>query len=159
MTITALKRKPERVMLRVVQGALEPADQHSRAMLRDRGYKVGDVVAGELKKPRSPGFHRLAHQLGSVIVENIEAFANIPAHVCLKRVQIEGNIGCDEIAINFPNIGPCTYRVPRSLSYESMDEGEFRETIEAMCKYISKTYWPSMTPEKIERMAEMWVGA
>jgi len=152
------KRK-ERVMLRVIKGGLEPADQFSRQALRLRNYKVGDIVAGEIKKPRSPGFHRLAHQLGALISENIEAFSGIDAHAVLKRIQIEANIACDEIAVNFPGIGPCTYRIPRSLSFESMEDGEFRPVIASMCAYIAKKYWPTVSAEEIERMASVWVEA
>ena len=124
-----LKSKPSRVMLRVVKGALQPADSFAAQELRRRGYRIGDIVAGEIKKPRNPGFHRLAHALGSVVADNIEAFSGMDAHAVLKRLQIEANIGCDEIALNFPGIGPCTYRVPQSLSYESLDEGQFREVL------------------------------
>lgn len=158
MTIPT-KRRPERVMLRIIKGGLEPADVRSRAVLRERGYKVGDVVAGELKKPRSPGFHRLAHQVGALAAANIEAFSGLTAHAVLKRIQIEGNIGCDEIALIFPGVGPCSYRVPRSLSFESMDEGEFRPIVSGMCEHLSRVYWPSMTPEQIEAMADCWVEA
>ncbi len=68
----------------------------------------------------------MAHALGSLIAENIEAFPGQDAHGVLKRLQIEGNIGCDEIAVIFPGIGPCSYRIPQSLAFESMDEGRGR---------------------------------
>lgn len=154
-----LKSKPHRVMLRVVKGALQPADSFSAQELRRRGYHIGDIVAGEIKKPRNPGFHRLAHALGGVVADNIDAFSGMDAHAVLKRLQIEANIGCDEIALNFPGVGPCTYRVPQSLSYESMDEGQFREVIGGMCAYISRRYWPEMDPGKIEAMADLWIEA
>ena len=56
--------KRERILLRVERGALVPADAHSQQRLRERGYRVGDVLAAELAKPRSPGFWRLAHRIG-----------------------------------------------------------------------------------------------
>jgi hypothetical protein len=80
-------------------------------------------------------------------------------HAVLKRLQIEANVGCDEVALNFPGVGPCSYRVPRSLSYESMDETEFHEVIAAMCKYVEKTYWTTCDPGEVERMASVWVEA
>lgn len=154
-----MKRSPGRVMLRVVKGGLQPADAFSTEELRRRRYKIGDIVAGEIKKPRNPGFHRLAHALGAVISENIEAFSGLDAHTTLKRLQIESGIGCDEIAVNFPGIGPCTYRVPQSLSFESMDEVTFHDTISGLCDYIARKYWPTMDAGQIERMAELWVSA
>ncbi len=146
-------------MLRVVKGALQPADAFAEQELRRRGYRVGDIVAGEIRKPRNPRFHRLAHQLGALVAENIEAFEGLDAHSVLKRLQIEAGIGCDDLSLNFPGIGPCVYRVPQSLAFESMDEGRFHEVIGALCAYIAKRYWPNMEPGQIERMADCWVEA
>lgn len=137
---------------------LVPHDANTTAQLRAKGYRLGDVLSADLSKPRNPKFHGLAHRLGDLIAANIEAFEGLEGHAVLKRLQIEGNIGCDEIALNFPGVGPCTYRVPRSLSFESMDDGEFKVVIAGMCSYVSKTYWQTVSPEKIEAMADAWVA-
>ena len=144
--------------LRVIKGGYAPADATSAVALRAK-HRVGDLVFAQFTKPRNPGFHRLAHQLGSLLAENIDAFSGLDSHAVLKRLQIEAGVGCDEIALNFPGVGPCSYRVPRSLSYESMDEDEFHALIEAMCAYVAKTYWPSMDAARIEAMALAWVEA
>ena len=149
-----IKRTPREVLLRVTKGALVPMDELSRAELRRRAFNVGDVLRAELKKARHPEFHRLMHAFARLVAENIEAFAGLDAHSVLKRLQVEGNVGCDEIAVVFPGVGPCTYRVPRSLSFASMDEGEFREVSRAFAAYVARTYWKTCTPEEIERMAE-----
>lgn len=154
-----IKRRKEKTLWRVGKGQLVPFDDFTLAQVRTRGYKIGDVLAADLSKPRNPGFHRLAHQLGALLSENLEAFDGVQPHGVLKRLQIEANIGCDEIALNFPGVGPCSYRVPRSLSYASMDDGEFREVIAGMCRYVAKAYWPQCTPEQIEGMASAWVEA
>jgi hypothetical protein len=99
----------------------------------------------------------LAHKLGGLLAHNLDAFTGLTGHNVLKRLQIEADVGCDEIGLNFPGIGPCTYRIPRSLSYESMKEEEFRAVIAGMCAYVSRTYWQSCSAEKIEAMAELWV--
>ena len=150
-------RKP-RHALRVIRGGYAPADASTASALRD-GHRIGDLVFAEFTKPRSPGFHRLAHQLGSMLAENLDAFDGVGAHAVLKRIQIEADIACDHIALVFPGVGPVEYRQARSLSYESMDEAEFRDTIGAMCRYVARTYWPSCAPEEIERMALRWVEA
>lgn len=159
MSALAKKTSRQKTLWRVTKGALVPYDGATVAYLRDRRYGMGDVIGAVLTKPRNPRFHRLAHALGSLLAENVEAFESVEAHQVLKRLQIEANIGCDEIALNFPGVGPCTYRVPRSLSFESMDEGEFKTVIAAMCKHVSKTYWPSLSAEQIESMAELMVAA
>jgi hypothetical protein len=146
----------KRHALRVIKGGYAPADYSTAAALRKR-HKVGDLVFAEFRKPRSPGFHRLAHALGGVLAENLDAFAHLDAHTVLKRLQVEGDIACDTIPMSIPGVGPVEYRIPRSLSFESMDEDEFRDVIQSMCRYVSKRYWPSSTPDEIERMAELWI--
>lgn len=145
------------ISLRVEKGCLMPADSYASQQLRERGYRVGDIVAGDLRKPRNPAFHRLAHQIGALAAANIEAFSGMNCHAVLKRIQIEANIGCDEVALRFPGVGPCTYRVPRSLAFESMEEGEFRTVIAQICAHLAKEYWPTLSPDQVEQMAETWV--
>lgn len=152
-------KKPERLLLTVAKGALTPADGYTAARLRARGFKVGDEVLAVLTKPRNPKFHRLVHQFGQVLVENIEAFSHLDGHQVLKRLQIEGDIACDQVPLVIPGVGPVTYRVPRSLSFESMDDGEFSEVFREFSRYISKHYWQGMTPEQIERMAGLMADA
>ncbi len=158
MAPASTKRRKPRYALRVIKGGYAPADCSSASALRV-SHRVGDLVFAEFTKPRNPGFHRLAHQLGSLLAENIDAFAGVGSHDVLKRLQIEANVGCDEIGLNFPGIGPCSYRIPRSMSFESMDEAEFKEVIRAMCSYVSAKYWPTVSAERIEAMADAWVTA
>jgi len=157
MTTPARTRKP-RHALRVIKGGYAPADSSAAAVLRQK-HRVGDLVFAEFTKPRNPGFHRLAHQLGGMLAENLDAFDGMEAHAVLKRLQIEADVGCDHLSLNFPGIGPVLYRQARSLSYESMDESEFRDVIAALCRYVAKTYWPTLTAEQIESMASVWVEA
>ena len=149
----------EKLLLRVSKGCLTPADEHTQAVMRERGYHSGDVLSAELRKPRNPKFHRLAHAIGAMIADNIEAFYNMDAHTVLKRLQIEANVGCDELALNFPGIGPCTYRIPRSLAFESMDESEFQGVIKRLCEHVSKVYWPTLDAQQIQDMAQVMVSA
>lgn len=152
------KRRPERFPLRVVQGAFQPADITCQARLRDKGFKTGDLVFVEFRKPRNPKFHRLGHALGRLCSENIDAFEGMDAHRVLKRLQLEAQIGCEEMAIVVPGVGKCLHLIPRSLSFESMDEGEFKEVIAGFCRHIAKQYWPTLTPEAIEDMAGVMVN-
>lgn len=153
-----MSAKKPRHALRVIRGGYAPADASTASVLR-QGHRVGDLVFAEFTKPRNPGFHRLAHQLGGMLAQNLDAFEGVGWHQVLKRLQIEGGIACEHIALNFPGVGPVVYRQARSLSYESMDDAEFHDVIAAMCRYVAKTYWPSCSPEQIESMASVWVEA
>ena len=150
----AKRLKADRIALRVVKGALVPADDFAAERLRQRGYRVGDELSAELRKARNPKFNRMVHQLGQLLIQNVEAFVlYTDAHAVLKRLQIEGDIACDHVAILVPNLGMVEQRIPLSLSFETMDEGQFQEVYAGFCRHISRTYWPSLKPEQVEEMA------
>lgn len=157
--MTAVRKRAEETLWRVGPGVLEPYDAGTSAQLRAKGFKRGDVLTTSLKKARNPGFHRLAHHLGSLIAENLEDFEGMDSHAVIKRLQWEANVGCDEFGAKAPGLGLVMIRTPRSLSFASMDEGEFQQVIEGLCRYIAKTYWPTCTPEQVEAMASAWVEA
>ena len=143
----------ERIYLRVCKGALVPADPCAASLLRARNYRIGDLLVADLKKPRNPKFNRLVHQLGRLVVANIDAFAGLDAHTAIKRLQIEGKVACDEIGIHVPGYGMVIQFIPRSLSYESMEEGEFQQAARGISRTIAERYWPDLEPEAIEQMA------
>lgn len=158
MSVAMRKSKPEKLMLHVVKGGFAPADNFVVEKLRARGYKTGDIVAAVLTKPRNPGFHRLAHRIGELCAANIDAFHGMDAHTVLKRLQWESGIGCDEMGVRVPGVGLAMIRIPRSLSYESMDDGSFHEIMRGLCRWIAAEYWPGLTAEQIEEMAESFVA-
>lgn len=153
------KRRPERIAMRVVKGVLAPADSTSAARFRARGYHTGDVVFVEVKKPRNPKFYRMAHALGHMLIQNLDEFSEYTdAHSVLKRIQLESGIGCDETAIRAEGLGMVLHRVPRSMSFESMDQGEFKEVYRGLCRHVSQRYWTELNEEQIENMVGVMVG-
>jgi hypothetical protein len=150
-------KKKERIYMRIQHGYIEPADAYSTTQLRAKGYKVGDVVAVTLLKLRSPKFNRLVHRIGQLVVANIEAFSGLDAHQAVKRLQIEGRVACDEIGIMVSGFGMVIQFIPRSLSFDTMDEAEFVEAARGICRTIAERYWNTLTPKQIEEMAESFV--
>ena len=55
-------------------GALVPANMIDQRLLRERKFNVGREVRAELKQSRNPAFHRLAHALGHLLVDNVDGF-------------------------------------------------------------------------------------
>ena len=150
--------KRERIYMRLhADGALMPADRYAEGLLQGRKLKPGQIVQVELFKLRSKGFNRLAHRIGGLVAGNIPAFEGMDAHKALKRLQIESGTACDEIGISVPGFGLCIQKIPRSFSFESMDESEYRDSVRSICNYVSARYWPSVSPERVEQMAESWV--
>jgi hypothetical protein len=140
-----------------VKGGFEPADGYSEGLLRARNYKMRDVVFAEIKKPRNPAFHRLAHAIGTICADNIEDFKGMDPHKVIKRLQIESRLECDEIAHMVKGYGMVISMIPRSISFESMDEDEFKELMTGLCDYIAESYWPECTGAEIENMAEVMI--
>ena len=99
------------------------------------------------------------------------------AHKVIKRLQLEGNIYCDEIAIKPYSIlivdsilkavkpildlfglklsddSLLIIRIPISLSFDSMDEAEYHDCAKRICRLIAERYWPNLEPLQIEEMA------
>lgn len=151
--------KRDRIFFRVTKdGQLAPADPYAQSKCRERGYRVGDLLAAELVKPRNPKFNRLVHRIGQIVVANIEEFAGLDAHQAIKRLQIEGKVACEEIGIMVANYGMVIQLIPRSLSFESMDEGEYQQAARGICRTIAERYWPELTEGQIAEMAESFVG-
>lgn len=143
----------ETFLFHVGKGALVPSDSFTAERLRAKGYRFGDVLKATLTKARNPGFHRLAHAFGKLCADNIEEFSGLPAHSVLKRVQFEADIACERMQMFLKPLGLVEVKLPKSLSFDSMDEGEFRETFRAMCNHVAETYWQGCTAEQIEQMA------
>ena len=146
--------KRERILLRVERGALVPADAHSQQRLRERGYRVGDVLAAELANPRSPGFWRLAHRIGTLCTQSIDAFNGLNVHQAIKKIQADAGLECDVTHTDIPGLGVLVSKQPRSLFFESMEQGQFYEFTRAACMHIASTYWPHLTAEAVQEMAD-----
>lgn len=147
-------------MMRIVKGGMQPADGFAQERLRARGYKIGDLVSITVKKTRKPWYHRMAHKLCGVVGVNVERFApfvspttgKADAHKVLKCIQWEADICCDHMAMMVPNVGMVQVRIPESISFESMEQGEFEEVYNSICQWVSTNYWPDLKPEQIEQM-------
>lgn len=149
--------KRETIYLRVAKGALVPADGYAAQQLRERKYNMNDVIRANLTKLRNPKFNRLVHRIGQLVVANIETFHGLDAHAAIKRLQLESGTQCDEIAIMLDGYGMIVQRVPRSLSFDTLDESEFNQAARDICRHIAKKYWPTLSPEQIESMAQSFV--
>ena len=147
----------EKIFLRVIKGALVPADEGAAELLRSKRLQLGDVVEVDLVKQRNPRFHALAHAIGRLCSENIEVFTGMDAHSVLKRLQLESGLECSEQVAELPDGTQYLVRQPRSMAFDKMDEAEFRSLVSALCSWIVARYWPTLTPTQIEQMASAMV--
>lgn len=149
-----MSKQKETFLLRVEKGRLVPEDSYTADRLRDKGYHTGDVLSATLRKARSPGFHRLAHAFGKICADNIDRFNGMTAHNVLKALQYEADVGCERMQVLLKGFGMVEVRIPQSLSFANMDEGQFRDVFRGLCEHVAAEYWAECTPEQISEMAE-----
>ena len=141
----------------VKKGRLEPASMRDVAEIRRLGLTIGESVTARIMRSRSAGFMRLAHRIGRVVRENVDGGQHMTDHDAIKRLQWESGVECERMAVRMPDVGMVEVRMPRSISYDSMDEDRFRLMIRSLCEYIVEEYWPECSPGQIERMAEVLI--
>ncbi|MDE2468619.1 MAG: hypothetical protein KGL35_07720 [Bradyrhizobium sp.] len=161
----AAKRPRKPVYLRVerlvrpdtgeIVGALVPRYGCDKRAMRERGYTTGTEIRAELKKPRNAKFHRLMHALGALLVDQADGLEDLDAHGAIKRLQRETGVQCDEMSIDVPGIGSLAVKMPRSIAFDEMEEGDFSQLWAAIVRHASAKYLHGMTTEAIEEFAEM----
>lgn len=135
-------------------GALVPANAIDQRLLKERKFAVNREVRAELKQPRNPAFHRLAHAVGHLLVDNVDGFEGLSAHEALKRVQREAGVCCEEMEIDLGTLGRVPVKVPRSLAFDELSEDEFRAFFDGITAYIGEHYTSVMLDEV---RAEFWL--
>lgn len=133
-------------------GAFVPRSKQDRDLIRSKRLAVGSVVRMPIRKPRNEKFNRLAHGLGTLVVEQIEGFENDDAHSAIKRLQHDADVMCQCEEFDVPGLGKLQRRVARSLAFDEMDEAEFHLFWQGICRHIVARYWPGIDPETIEAM-------
>ena len=106
-------------------GAFVPANGIDQRLMRERRYGVGTEVRAEMKKPRNVRFFRLAHALGNFLVDHMGAFAAMDGHSALRRLQREAGVCCDTVELDLGPLGLAAAKVPQSLAFVEMEEGDF----------------------------------
>ena len=148
-----------KVYMKVERGAFVPADATQYQMLKDMTIKVGDVVKVDVELIRNKKFNNLVHKIGDMVSKNIPQFSGLDAHTVIKRIQLEGCIECDIIALQLDGFGIVEHRVPRSIAFDKMSEVRYKKASEAICEHIRLKYWQSCTDAEIEQMAELFIAA
>lgn len=134
-------------------GAFVPSSDADQHFLRERGYRVSDRVRAVLTKPRNERFNRLVHGMGYLIVENIEGYEGLRSHDAIKKLQIEARIHCDVESMTFEGMLLQRF-IPRSISYDSMDEHTFQKFWEDCCRYLIEKHWHNFDEEQLTEMIE-----
>lgn len=121
----------------------------------------------EIKASRNAAFHRLAHVLRHLLVDNVEAFRDLGAHAALKQVQLESGICCEMVEMDaspvvkalldaaetmlgtgarkalsgvLPEIRTIPVKVAQSLAFDSMEEEDFAAFFKGITAWIGDHY-------------------
>ena len=131
-----------------VIGALVPAHPIDQRLLKERKFHVNREVRAELKQPRNVAFHRLAHAVGHLLVDNVEEFRDLTSHEALKRLQREAGVCCEPFEIDLgPVLGKVTAMQARSLAFDELEEDEFRTFFDGISAWIGEHYTLVMVDE------------
>lgn len=170
-----------KVLLTIGEGNFEVADEQARAQCRQARLSRGETVEADITRVRNPRQHRAAHRFGQLCCENIPQFAHLDAHSTLKRIQGESGVGCETVTVTADQLLEALGRrlhqafgaegdqlmdtlapmleglvveanKPKSLSFQSMDDTEFRQVFSQLATYLSHTYWRELSPERIADM-------
>ena len=135
-------------------GALVPASDADKSLMRERGFRKSTKVRAALTQPRNERFNRLVHGLGNVLASNLDRFTGKQAHAAVKALQTEALVYCDVEVFDLPGLGQLTRHIPQSLSFDSMGEDAFQDFWAKCCAYLVATDWPTLTAERLTEMAE-----
>lgn len=131
---------------------LKPQDMGAkRKMAR---LKEEDVYAVKVWRPRSPAHWFRAHRFAGVLAKNIEEFAGLDQHRVLKRLQWETGFHCEEIGAMVGD-QHVVVKIPKSLSFDDMDEDEFRDFYKAIARLVADKYWHGCDADQIEEMIKL----
>lgn len=134
-------------------GALVPAHPIDARLLRERKFTLDREVRAELKQPRNAKFMRLAHAVGNLLADNVEAFQGMDGHTALKHVQRESGVACDTVEMDLGPLGKVGVKQPRSLAFDEMEPDEFAAFFDGITAHIGEHYAHVMLDEV---RAEYW---
>jgi len=113
-----------------------------------RNLEVGETLRVSWKEPRSPGFHKLFFVMLGHLFDQQE---NFPDENSLRSWLTVG-AGFAEFV---PGPTGKMVALPKSISWERMDEGEFRDLVSAVWSFLRTDHaqlflWPA-TPADVRR--------
>lgn len=166
------------VLLVVSEGGFTVADEQARTVCRHARLRRNEVVSAHIHRGGNPKLNRLAHRFGQLCRDHLPGFEGLDAHTSLKKLMAESGVGCEHLSVEGSQIAAAMERAlgerygesgvelaqalipylqgtqvtaacPRSLSFASMDEAEFRDVFTGLAQYLASHYWPHMTPDEI----------
>ena len=118
-----------RIYLKRTLTGFAPADEPSREIWAK--YKVGETYRGDVVKPRSYAHHKLIMSLLNLTYDNQEQYSDFESF--RKSVAVEAGHTDDLVLLSGEIV-----KLPRSISYDELDEVEFTRVAGAMMSVCCK---------------------
>jgi len=134
---------------------LVPRSDVDQVLLAARHLQHNDDVRAEISKPRNLRQWRRIHRLGQLVQAQVPGFESLGSHDCIKRLQADSGLHCDEERLDLQGWGVLIRRVPRTLAFDEMEEGDFSAFYRGLSAYLADTYWPRLSPDDVAAMAEL----
>ncbi len=119
------------VFVRIGDG-FYPVDDEGRAIVAS--VADGKQVMGEFKPSRNPRFHRMFFALLKLLVDNTEKFETV------DQALLAIKIACHEVDTQIDVATGNLCYIPRSISFESMDEARFRRLFDRALYVITERW-------------------
>lgn len=128
------------------------AQRYAKWQSKVRDLEVGETVEFSWKQPRSPKFHRLFFAMLANLHDQQEQFDDSEQ---LRAWLIVGAGYCDFV----PGPKGRMVALPRSMSWASMDDTEFRELVIAVWGFLRTEHaqrflWPHLSPQQASETVE-----
>lgn len=130
-------------------GALRASTETDEEAIR--AYRVGDVIKAKVSKPRNGKHHRLGMMLLQAVFDNQDRYTSFDAF--LNEVKVL--TGHCETHIS---VSGQAYFVTKSISFESMDEIEFRRWKNEALTAVFQHFTPYMNESDRNRI-ETYINA
>jgi hypothetical protein len=161
------------------------AHEIDKRLLAERGMRMDLECRAFFEMSRNVKFHKLAHVIGHLLVDNVEEFRGKSAHDALKAVQLASNTACDMIEMDatpvisaildacesllgkgarkvlasvLPEIKTIPVKVARSIAFDEMQEDEFVEWFNGVVDWIGLHYASVMLDEVRDEFWKMVNG-
>lgn len=136
--------------------ALVPIDQDGQEAFAKLGRTRAGHLRVEVKQPRNPDHHRLFFKMLAIVQENLpdylaEVYPTVEA--LLTAVKI-GTGYCDPFIDDRGNV----VYVPRSISYEAMDQTAFRPFYNAAVDLILRRWLPGLNRRDLDEQVFQLIG-
>lgn len=101
----------------------------------------GDVIRGDMTKPRSVTFNNGVHKIMEFLIANMEQFESYEEHNLLKRMQVESDTECEHIYIHVDGVGMILSRQARSFSFDRMGQEKYAAAVQKITEHVQRKYW------------------